>query len=115
MAKKALQIVNYAALGAGSIGAGVVERVIPVSNPLIKSGVVIAAGIFLSTMKQEPVKFAGYGMIARGASGLATSFGIGEEQLSDELAGSSDIEDELADELAEAMEDELAADSDGSF
>lgn len=105
MATKSFNLVNYGALGAGSIAAGIAGRVVPVQNPQIKAAIPVVVGVLLSRMKSEPVKFLGYGMISRGIGDLANSFGIGEELIAASLDENS-IEDEL---IAAELEEELIA------
>lgn len=106
MAKKSFDLVNYGALGAGSIAAGLAGRIVPVNNPQIKAAVPVVAGYLLSRMKQEPLKFLGYGMISRGVSDLASSFGIGEELIAESLGAEESLNEEL---IAAELEEELIA------
>lgn len=105
---KSLQLVNYGALGAGSIAAGLAGRLVPTQNNQIKAAIPVVVGVLLSRMKSEPVKFLGYGMISRGVGDLANSFGIGEEMLAESLDENS-LNDEL---IAEEIAAELAATTD---
>ena len=63
-------------LTAGAVGAGYLQRVIPVDNAKIKSAVPILVGAFLSG-KKGIIGEIGAGMIAKGGSDLVASFGIG--------------------------------------
>jgi len=96
-------------LGAGSIAAGLVGKVIPIANPQIKSAIPVIGGYFLSKMKSEPIKMLGFGMVAKGISDLANSFGIGDEMLAANLGfDENQVSDEM---LAEELESELLAES----
>lgn len=106
MAKKSFDLVNYGALGAGSVAAGIVGKFVPVQNQQVKAAVPVLAGYFLSRMKQEPLKFLGYGMISRGVSDLASSFGIGEEMIAESLGAEDSMNEEL---IAAELEEELIA------
>ena len=105
---KGINLVNYAALGAGSIAAGLVGRVIPINNPQIKSAIPIIVGYFASKMKNEPIKMLGFGMVAKGIGDLANSFGLGDEMLAANLGFDEEMSDEM---LAEELEAELLAES----
>ena len=72
---------------AGSIAAGVatkqVEKLFPTLPASAKSLIPVALGVFLTTQKNAIVKGAGFGMIAKGSSGLAEAFGIGAANVDD--------------------------------
>lgn len=67
---------DAAGLAVGGILTGYVNKFVPISNPKIKAGVPLLAGILLAGQKGIAGNI-GRGMIAVGAANLASGFGIG--------------------------------------
>lgn len=110
MAKSNLNIMNYVALGLGEIGTGVAIKAIPIGNNYVKAGIAIVGGFMLTRTKNELAQYAGLGVMGRGMNALASSFGLGEDEIATELAGNLD-ESEMSEELAEELEAALAEDT----
>ena len=121
--KSDLDLINFAALGGGNVGAGLlqkgIQKFMPSAPPTLLAAGALGLGYLLTTTKDKALHFLGYGMISRGFGDGLSALGIGEDMLSDELSLNDDLlADELADELAAEMEAELAADGtgpDGSY
>ncbi len=76
-------LTDAAGLVAGGVGTNVVSRYIPVANPMLKNGIVIALGAVLSG-KKGFIGNVGKGMVAAGGSRLVSSLVPG-------LAGDDDM------------------------
>jgi hypothetical protein len=106
MAKKT-DFVNFLALGAGSVGSGFISKKVPIENAMVKNGISIGLGYFLTTQKDEKAKFLGYGMISGGLRDMANNFGIGDEALADDGVDDEALAEEIAEEIAQEMEQEV--------
>ena len=105
---KSLSMVDYLALGGGSVASGVISRIIPVNNPLLGNAIPIVAGVLLTRAKDRNIRFLGMGMVARGVGNAASSMGIGEEMIAEELGADGDfLDEEMSDEM---LAEQLAAD-----
>ena len=76
---------NAAALTVGAIGTGYVNKFVPIKNERIKSFIPLVVGGFLMSRKGKFVQGIGAGMLAKGGSDLAQSFGIGEVPIQDDV------------------------------
>jgi hypothetical protein len=98
MSKSKFPVTQILGVVAGSVSAGLVEKLVgkymPNSSATVKSLVPIAAGIFLAMQKNEIAKGAGLGMIAAGGSNLVGAFIPG-------ITGNSDVDDYFISEMDE--------------
>ncbi len=78
MIKGKFPVTQVLGVVAGSVAAGMVEKLVtkylPTSSASVKALVPIAAGVFLAMQKNEIVKGAGFGMVAAGGKSLVDAF-----------------------------------------
>jgi hypothetical protein len=83
----------------GSLAAGLaakqVDKLFPTLPTSAKSLIPVALGVFLTTQKSGIAKGAGFGMIAKGSSGILESFGIGAANV-DDLFTMSEFDDMMS-------------------
>jgi len=75
---------DAAGLAIGAVGSGFVLKMIPIKNEKIKAAMPLVLGGFLMTRKPGSfISNVGAGMMAKGASDLAASMGIGAVPIED--------------------------------
>jgi hypothetical protein len=118
-----LDFMDLGATGVGAIGGGIINKVVAKVKPdapaFIGAAVNVVGGYFLTRMANKNLQYLGLGMFSRGVSDGANVAGIGEDMISETLDLDNTMEAELAAELAEEMEAELAemdeVSEDGSY